>query len=796
MAKKDIVDFSKPVDFSKIAARIIKIPLQTFVEESYLPYAHYVIMSRALISEDGLKPVQRRILYAMDQLGLNDKKDFMKAARIVGETMGKYHPHGDSSIGDALARMGQTFSLRVPLVDVHGSVGFTTGDDPAAPRYWEGRPTRAAMELLAELKEGAVEIGLNYDGKYAEPSILPIKWPTGLINGSQGIAVGYSSYIPPHNPTEVMDAAIALVKNPNLSIERIMKIIPGPDMPTGGILVGTEGVKDYYETGKGTFAVRGRYEIVPGARGTNQIIFSEAPYQVSPEQIVESVSNNKKDKDRFKEVSYVKDLSDIRSGFKLSIGIKAGANPEVVLRDLFRWTPLETKFSANMTVLKDGVPFVSNIKEILETFVEFRKYCILNKANFKLNHLNKEISRLDGIIKVLVDIDKAISIIRKSENSNVANEKLQKSFGINEEQSGFILSMPLRRLTKADAISIENEMKALREEKDYYTSVLSDEEIFKKHFIKELQDTKKVISDERRTSISNLTEEDLKAEAAEIKKAATNETKNVDCYVTLLSDGTVTRTESPFNEKGKQVQSSVKLKTQENLLVIKKDGTATKIPALYVPENNLVNIEVTTGISYKNIAGISQDTFENGILGVFLATTSGGVNIVNGKIPSSNEFEIMKLSSDEEVLSAFTVTEKEYKSKDIIIFSSDGYALRFPLEQTRTSNPGAGTIKGMNLNEGSKTVGAAVVGDEGVAISCSNKTIKTTDLKEIPSRNRSGKGSIVHKLKEDELINAHAGENVVATKGGKQLRIPEVSPRAAVGTSRTGYGITLGTIMK
>lgn len=796
MAKKDVVNFSKKVDFSKVAARIIKTPLQNFVEESYLPYAHYVIMSRALISEDGLKPVQRRILYAMYELGLNDKNNFMKAARIVGETMGKYHPHGDSSIGDALARMGQTFSLRVPLVDVHGSVGFTTGDDPAAPRYWEGRPTTAAMELLKELKEGAVEIGLNYDGEYEEPSILPIKWPTGLINGSQGIAVGYSSYIPPHNPTEVMDAIIALVKNPDLSLERIMKIVPGPDMPTGGILVGSEGVKDYYETGKGTFAVRGRYEIVPGARGTNQIIFSEAPYQVSAEQIVDSVGTNKKDRDRFKEVSYIKDLSDIINGFKLSIGIKAGANPEVVLRDLFRWTPLETKYSANVTVLKDGVPFVSSIKEILESFIEFRKYCILNKANFKLKHLNKNISRLEGIIKVLVDIDKAISIIRKSKDSKIANEQLQKSFGIDEEQAGFILSMPLRRLTKSDSISIENEIKTLKEEKDYYTSVLSDEEIFQKHFIKELQDTKKVISDERRTSISKLTEEDLKAEAAEIKKVATNETKNVDCYVTLLSDGTITRTETPFKEKGKQVQSSVKLKTQENLLVIKKDGTATKIPALYVSENNLVDIEVTTGINHNKIAGISQDTFEDGVLGVFLVSTSGGVNIVNGKIPNSNDFEIMKLVDDEEVFTAFTITEEEHKSKDILIFSSDGYALRFPLEQTRTSNPGAGTIKGMNLSEGSTTVGAAVVSDEGVAVSCSNKSIKTTDLKEIPSRNRSGKGSIVHKLKEDELVNAHAGENVVATKGGKQLRLPEVSPRAAVGTNRAGYGATLGTIMK
>jgi DNA gyrase subunit A len=458
------------VDFSQVAANVIKTPLETFVEDSYLPYAHYVIMSRALISDDGLKPVQRRILYAMDQLGLTDKKDYIKAAQIVGETMGKYHPHGDSSIGDALARMGQTFSMRVPLVDVQGSVGFTTGDDPAAPRYWEGRPTAAAMELTRDLKEGAVEMGLNYDGKFPEPSILPIKWPNGIINGSQGIAVGYSSNIVSHNPGEVMDAIIALIKNPDLSLKQLLKIMPGPDMATGGVLMQYEGVKEYYETGKGTFIIRGRYEITPGARGTHVITFNEAPYQVSAEQIVKAIDTNKK-KDRFKEISYVKDLSDIDNGFKLSIGIKAGANPEVVLKDIFRWTPLQQNFPVNMNVLVNGIPTVLPMLDLLKGFIEFRSECIVNKTQVRIEVLDKQIERLSGIIAVLVDIDKAIKIIRGSEDDKVAKDKLQKSFKINEEQSEYILSMPLRRLTKADSLSIKQQIKDLKEEHKYLSKL-------------------------------------------------------------------------------------------------------------------------------------------------------------------------------------------------------------------------------------------------------------------------------------------------------------------------------------
>lgn len=784
----------KQMDFSKIAARIIKTPLENFVEDSYLPYAHYVIMSRALISDDGLKPVQRRILYAMDQLGLTDKKDFIKAAQIVGETMGKYHPHGDSSIGDALSRMGQDFSLRVPLVDVQGSVGFNTGDDPAAPRYWEGRPTAAAMELSKDLKEGAVEMGVNYDGKFAEPSMLPVKWPNGLINGSQGIAVGYSSTILPHNPGEVMDTAIALVKNPDLTTKEILKIMPGPDMPTGGVLLGYEGVKDYYETGKGTFVIRGKYTIIPGNRGTHEISFHEAPYQISAEQIISAVIKNKKERDRFKEISEVKDLSGIDTGFNLTVRVKAGANPELVLKDLFKYTPLETSFAANMNVLKDGVPKVCTVKEMLESFISFRRECIINKTQNKILTLDKNIERLEGIIKVLVDIDKAISIIRKAEDNDEANAQLQKAFKINDEQSGFILSMPLRRLTKSDSFSIKNEVVELKEEKEAKEKIINDEEVFKEYMISELLETKKIIEDERRTSISNKTEEQLKEEAAELRKAATAATKNTDCYITLFADDTIVRTTEPYVQvkQQKAIITQVKLGTQENLIFVTRDGEGLKLKSSHVSENVVVDVSMATGLSNGSVIGIGKEKFDKNSLGILVITTSGEVNIVNGGFPSSDNFKLTKLIDDEEIVTAIWLDKVD--DEMLTLVSSDGYVLKFPVEQIRTSNSGAGTVKGMNLSKGARIAGASVSAVEGVQlVSCTHKTIKVTDSADIPSRNRSAKGVLLQRLtKGDEVISAFASERVVANKGGKTLRLPEVTSRAIAGTNRSGVDIQLG----
>lgn len=788
-------NFNKPVDFSKVAAKVIKTPLQNFVEDSYLPYAHYVIMSRALISDDGLKPVQRRILYAMNQLGLDDKKDHIKAAQISGETMGKYHPHGDSSINSALSRMGQGFSMRVPLVDVQGSVGTVTGDEPSAVRYWEGRPTSAAMELLKELKDGAVEMGVNYDGKFEEPQMLPIRWPNGLINGSQGIAVGYASDIPPHNPTEVMDASIAYAKNPDITIEEILEIMPGPDMPTGGTLLGYEGVKDYYETGKGSFKVRGNYRIHPGNRGTHVIEFYEAPYQVSAEQLIISIDKQKKDNGRFKEISYTKNLSGFTTkGFNFTVGVKAGANPELVLKELFKYTPLEQSFSANLTVLIDGIPKVSTIKDMIENFISFRTECIVRKSSNRLEVISNRVSQLDGIDKILIDIDKAIEIIRKSEDTADANAKLIESFHVDESQASYILSMPLRRLTKSDSVSIRNEIKSLEEEKEELDKILTDENEFKEFLVKELNSTKEVIKDTRRTVVINKSAAQLKLEEDMAKKAAARNAKNIECYVTLFSDGSIVKTEEPYQQTKNivGVVGVVKTRTQENIILVLKDGEAVKIPTSHLSFDLVIEVEKVSGISKDSIVGIGVEKLSRGDIGLLVVSENGGVNIIN-KFPNSDKFTLAKLA-DENLVYSTWINSANVK-KVLMLVSSDGYVTSFPVEQIRTSNSGAGTVKGMNLSESSIVAGAAVASESTAEIvSCTHNTVKVTKLSDIPARNRGAKGVILQRLAEhDEVLTAFAGDRVIANKGTTNLRLPDVTERALVGTKRSGSNIKLGS---
>ena len=790
MAKK------KKVDFSKVAAHVIKSPLENFVEDSYLPYAHYVITSRALISEDGLKPVQRRILYAMDQLGLTDKKPHIKAAQIVGEAMGKYHPHGDASIGDAISRLGQDFSMRVPLVDAHGSLGFTTGDAPAATRYWEGRPTRAAMELTREIQEGACEMSLNYDGRFPEPVQLPVRWPNGIINGSQGIAVGYSSYVVPHNPGEVMDAIIAMVENPEITTDEILEIMPGPDFPTGGVLIQYDGVKEYYETGKGSFALRGRYEITPGARGTHQIIFDEAPYQVSGEQIISAVKKAQ-GRDRLKEVSQVKDLSDRDNGFRLSVGVKAGANPEVVLKDLFQYTPLEQRFSANMNVLVDGVPKVSSMKSLLNNFIEYRSECIVNKVQFKLKKLEKDIERLSGIIKVLVDIDKTIAIIRGAEDSSIAQKQLQKTFKINEEQSAYILSMPLRRLTKSDTLSIKQEIKNMKEENKYLVKLLENDKAFNKHMIKELEETKEIINDERRTLISTKTAKQMKKEADAIKKAKKRFDDNATCYVTLFANNTITKTFEPYKQERSPsaIITQIVTKAQENLIFVCKDGSALRAPVSFVPEDVIMEVTTVTGLPEGTVVGIGKGDLDDKDHGILMVTSYGKVNIVNGGFPTSDNFNIVKLTEGEELITAIWTYIPDNENKSLVMVSSGGYILHFPVEQIRTSRSGAGTVRGMDIEEGQVIAGASIIDIDKntIVVSSSYKTIKVTTFKDIPHRNRGAKGLILQRLhKDDVILNAFASNRVIANKNDRSLTLPDVTDRATLGTKRSGVDILLG----
>lgn len=785
------------LNFEQVGAEIIEAPLEDFISDNYLLYSYYVIQNRALISDDGLKPVNRRILHSMYERGITPNRPFVKAASVAGNVMSDYHPHGNVSIEDALARMAQGYNMRVPLIDFHGNVGENAGDPPAAARYWEAKLSPAAVELIREVKHDTVDMVKNYDGTKLEPVVLPTRWPNGIINGSQGIAVGYACNIFPHNPDEVINAAVALLKNPELTTDELMEIMPGPDFPSGGELVGLEGVKEYFETGRGTFTVRGRYKVEPIARGAHLITFYELPFQVSAEDVIKAIKAAK-GKGHLKGISEMKDLSDIDSGLVFTVKVKAGASPTQVLKELMRYTPVEQKFSSNMTVLHEGRPQLLGMKDLIAQFLELRKSVVSNKLKSQLESLEKNISRLSGLIKVIVDIDKAIEIIRKSDSSEIASSKLQKSFKITAEQAEYVLSMQLRKLTKADKLELETEIKNDKEELESISKILKETDKFIEYLEADLLSTLNVISDERRTVIHDISAEELAMEAKQINKEIKASGKNVKTYITLLENGKVVRGDEPFAQKRAQVpvRQTLQSNSQDALIVIMKDGTFNRVPTYYVPENRTSNANII-GFNFNHIAGLGKADFESNDHGILIVTKSGEVNIVNGGFPNADTFTGVKLEPTDEVVFATQLTVDDLNRK-LVLVSSDGYGTSFGIDEIRTSNAGAGTIRGM-LADGD-IIGASIVDaigedatEDDILVTIANNSLKVTLLSELPERKRASKGVIIHRLKDDTLITAHAGTGgVIAYNANKSIRLPDATTRATAGEEREGNGFVLG----
>lgn len=792
MSRKKRKQQDESVDFSLIAADIIESPVEEFVSDMYLPFAHYVIRDRALVSDDGLKPVNRRLLYAMHQMKLSHLDSHLKANTIVGETMGRYHPHGNTSIEAALARMGQIHNMRVPIIDAQGAIGKVPGSVPASGRYWEARLTPAGTALVEELDDGVTTLIPTYDDTGFEPTSMPIRWPQVIINGTQGIAVGYASTIFPHNPTEVMNAVKALIRNQDLSIDEILKIMPGPDFPTGGVMVGVEGVKDYYETGSGSITLRGSYEITPLPRGQTAISFFEVPYQVSAESVKIDVDKARK-RDKLKGLaSQPKDLSG-KDGLHIQFIVKSGANVVQTLREIFQYTSLESKFSANMTVLHGGVPKVTPIIGIMKQFIALRQVAVVARTESKLNKVIERIERNEGLIKVIVDIDKAIDIIRKSESSEEAQAKLMKAFKVNDEQATYVLSMPLRRLTKSDKLELENNIKSLKDDRFRYETILSSDETINEEIIADIEETSKIIADERRTTIITASAEELaeeaKAQRQEIKQAS----KETPCFITQFADKTVIKTVEPFEQGARgaiPIISQFETSSHDTILTIMKDGTAGRIPTTYIHEE--ASSLSVTGYSDNSVIGFGVENLVNGAIGTLIATSKGSVNIVNGGFPQMNDFSIVKLDEGEEVIYAQPLYEEDL-TKSIVMVSEDGQVAYFGVDEIRTSNSGAGTVRGMITDNSIVGVSVINVTDESILVSCTHATIKVTPMSDIAVRKRGAKGLRLHALeKDDTVITAFAGTPVIATKNDRGIRLPEETPRATKGSNRSGEGVILG----
>lgn len=719
-----------------IAESIVRTPMEDFLHENYLVYTYYVIQDRALTKADGLKPVQRRTLYSMFQNGLTSTKKHMKAATVASRVMGDYHPHGNVSIEDALARLGQTHNMRIPLIDVKGTVGSWPGDAPAAARYWEARLTKEAELLVGDVFDGSVKMINNFDGTKLEPLMLPVRWPNAIINGTEGLAVGYSSYMFPHNPTEVMNACIALAEDENLEPKDLLKYIKGPDFPTGGEVIGKDGIEDYILTGNGRVVVRGKYEIIPQNRGRNQIVFYELPYKVAASDVEDSIRKNKKDKDRFKEISEVKNLSDLKKGLRLSIMVKSGGNVDKVIDDLFQYTPAEKPFSARNIILINNKPTTANMKELLQDFLIHREDCIINQSHFSLEKLRKELHKLEGLLKVLVDIDKAVSIIRKSESVDTARKDLMTKFKIDEEQANYILNMALRRLTKQDSQEIQDKRDELKEEEARLLRIINEPEFLKEVLIEELKETKKVIDDKRKTDIEKRTIEELKEEKKMKKKLGKELSKDIPVKI-KISEGNGLQM---FMDEDEVEGHFIKTTSKGLLVGLNKNGSMSDIKVAGITTDSVDE-------SYSSFIGISKQNLSKDDKGLLAITNKGDVTIIKSDMKPTDT--AIRLTEGEEIIYSKFLTNEEYDKEEIVLVNEIGKNIRFKASDINGFNLGAGTVVGMNTD--SEVIYATSFPNDAIPVQTKLETPElelTVSFVEMRTQTRGGKGVNALKIKK------------------------------------------------
>ncbi len=500
MAKKESKSKSGPKP-GEFPGKVVDVDVSSELSDSFLEYAYSVIYSRALPdARDGLKPVQRRILHQMSEMGLRSERGHVKSARVVGEVMGKLHPHGDSAIYDALVRMAQSFSMRLPLIDGHGNFGSLDAG-PAAMRYTEARLASASQLMVDEVDENTVDFGANYDGQIMEPLVLPAAFPNLLVNGATGIAVGMATNMAPHNLGEVISAAKHLIENPNATVKQLMKLVPGPDFPTGGTLIGKEGVLDAYQNGKGAFKVRAKVEVGKVTTRKQGITITELPFNIGPEKVVERISELVRGK-KIQGISDIVDLTDGQNGTRVVIELKNGFEPDKVLEQLYKLTPLEDAFSINAVALVEGKPRTLGLKELLQVFIDHRLEVVTRRSTFRKEKASARLTLVEGLLKAIVDIDKVVKIVRGSEDAAEAKATLIKTFKLTDDQANHILDMPLRRLTKMSKIELDAEAKTLKSEISALTALLKSEAALRAKVSEELDEVAKRFATPRRTVIA------------------------------------------------------------------------------------------------------------------------------------------------------------------------------------------------------------------------------------------------------------------------------------------------------
>lgn len=709
-------------EFTQNEELIIHKPLEEVMHESIMPYAEYVIMERAIPRvEDGLKPVQRRILYTMYELGIGPDKPYRKSARIVGDALGKYHPHGDSSVYDAMVRMAQDFVMRAQLVDGHGNFGSMDGDSAAAMRYTEARLAPLAMELIRDIEKDTVPFSLNFDDTLKEPDVLPGRFPNLLVNGSSGIAVGIATNIPPHNLGEVIDGVIAQMENPDISLDSLMEIIKGPDFPTGGVIIGKDEIKKAYATGKGRIIVRAKVDIEDGGGGKKLLVIKEVPYQVNKATLLERIVKLREErKGVLNGIADVRDESD-RNGIRAVIEVKKDGDAEKILNYLYKYSDLQVTFGANMVAIADGKPKQMGLKEIIEYYIKHQKDVVTRRTKYDLDKARARGHILEGLMIAVNNIDEVIAIIRSSKNPKAAKERLIKTFELSEEQAQAILDMRLQKLTSLEIINLEKEYKEVKKQIERLEAILGSEKRLINLIKKELLEIKKKYADERRTKII---EDETKAE---IK---TEDLIHVeDAVITLTHNQDIKRVPiKAFSRSSKDVEVVdtremdyieflVESATDHKLLFFTNEGNCYSLEAIHVPEGKWRDkgVPLSTLIngferSEKIVGVISVKDFEESQYVQFY-TRDGMVKRTPLSEYNARKTKIQAcgLKDNDEVINV----ELTDGTKDILIITQRGMSIRFRGKEVSSMGRTARGVKSIQLKQGDTVVFGKEIDDEG-----------------------------------------------------------------------------------
>ncbi|WP_436838797.1 DNA gyrase/topoisomerase IV subunit A [Nonomuraea cavernae] len=793
-----------PEDFEE---RIVDIDVSSEMRTSFLEYAYSVIYQRALPdARDGLKPVQRRILYSMSEMGLRPDRGHVKSSRVVGDVMGKLHPHGDSAIYDALVRLAQPFSMRLPLVDGHGNFG-SPDDLPAAMRYTEARLAPAAMLMVESLDEDTVGFKPNYDGQETEPTVMPSAFPNLLVNGTTGIAVGMATNMAPHNLTEVVAAARHLIKKPDATLDELMRFVPGPDLPTGGSIIGLQGVRDAYETGRGTFRMRARCaieQITPRRKG---IIVTELPYNVGPERVVTKIKELVTSK-KLQGIADLKDLTDRHKGLRLVIEIKNGFIPEAVLEELYRLTPMEETFGINNVALVDGEPRTLGLRELLRVYVDHRIEVVRRRSEYRRRKREERLHLVDGLIVALLNIDEVIQVIRASDDSAQARTRLMEVFDLTDIQAAYILDTPLRRLTRYDKLELDREKQVLSDEIAELTGILSSDTRLRQVVSGELAEIAKKYGTPRRTVL-------LEASGATRTPTVELQVADEPCLALLSSTGLLARTTdvSPLAGEGERTAhdvlvAAVRTSVRGEVGVVTSLGRLIRVQVVDLPTlpPSANPPSLSGGHPVAEFVSLQPDETVVGLgsldpdgPGLALGTAQGVVKRVVPEYPANrDDFEVITLKDGDTVVGA---VELDSEAHDLVFITSDAQLLRYSASLVRPQGRPAGGMTGIRLDDGARVVWFGAVDpslpSQVVTVAGSSTALpgtqvgggKVADYAEFPAKGRATGGVRAQRfLKgEDVLLLAWAGPAPAKAVSavGKPVPLPEEVGR------RDGSGVRL-----